>query len=337
MRSALCLASVALVVAVVAPKDAVAQYVVTPPTISGRTASGPDPILPADVLARVQLAAAEVEHIRFVMGRPRAKTPRLTVVGSAPHTVWFSALTAFHKANRLCFEHTGYRAAPPPVPPPDRIGPADVWKVANLALTRILLVKRELGIRSVANERLAPTTARPDQVLATLLRLNQQLNLLLERRISASDVYMEVTRAVHICARLLARFPGAPRMAEAPAFTPGKVPADVMRRLVATFDVVREIATHSGLSMCKVSARIDAEVVPSEVYAAAQLLVAELSYIAQRAGELRNVVPVHYPGRRFPAHVFQRARRLKAQLSLLRVRVDSDPGWIGRARVGANR
>jgi len=64
----------------------------TPPPVSGRRLSDPDSILPADVLARVQLLRDNLDLVRQFMGRPPSPAPLLRVESAQPREVFSQAL-----------------------------------------------------------------------------------------------------------------------------------------------------------------------------------------------------------------------------------------------------
>lgn len=91
----------------------VAAEPLTPLPVSGRDARSVSEVLPADVLARTHLVAAEVDLVRTEMGRPRTQRSPFKVTGAAPREVYFEAVSLFMKAEQLAFELTGQSAGQP--------------------------------------------------------------------------------------------------------------------------------------------------------------------------------------------------------------------------------
>ena len=68
------------------------------------------------VFVQVSLIHAELELLRFEMGKSTFKQNELVVKDASSREIFFQALTLFRKANRLSFEHTRFRVAEPDIP-----------------------------------------------------------------------------------------------------------------------------------------------------------------------------------------------------------------------------
>ena len=284
---------------------------------------------PADVFVRVELLRAEVEHIRVYMGMPKNEQSSLSVTGAAPREVFYTALTLFSKADRICFEHTRERAQQPTIPQGE-IAPGDVSAMVNAALKCVQRVKVRYGIdkQTAAPER--DPEKQPTDVLKAIVQANRQLNLMLERQFAPSDVFQEVTLGVGYTSRLLETFPKAERIPIEPAYEPEKRPVDVYRRLLGCFRRIREIAERSNVRMLDLEvddAQIDA-IVPSDVYDVASLIVAELAYLQSQLPASQPPRNVYFVGRKFPSDVYQRAGMLELQLIELQKQADGKPDWL---------
>ncbi len=304
--------------------------------------SPPDPtaganatVEPSDVFVHVGLVRAELELIRAVMGKPYDTQKEIGVEDAAPREVFFQALTLFRKADRLAFEQARQRAPVPSTPSGD-IRPAEVRQVVDAALHRVRLVKKTLGIDEQSRPPPRDPDKTPTDVFRSIVTANRQMNLLLDRQFSPSDVFQQVTLAVGYSGRLLAHFPDATRIASPPPFEPRKRPADVYRRLVECFERIRQIAEQSGLKILtlKINEADLAEVTPSDVYEIASLVTSELAYLHAQLPGAQSAREVYYPGRKFPSHVYQRAGVLEAQLQELQSLVRHDPDWLSARRDG---
>ena len=122
---------------------------------------------------------------------------------------------------------------------------------------------------------------------------------------------------------MLARYPDANRLPEEPPFEPAKQPADVYLRLIACLNSLAQVFEALGLAVPQVEIqRIDkANIMPGDVFLIASLVVAQLDFLHQRLGITQAPRQAFYPGRKFPAHVYQRAGLLQAQLQQLEQRV----------------
>jgi hypothetical protein len=179
-------------------------------------------------------------------------------------------------------------------------------------------VMREL--RVVTSE---VTTSGPQksstELFNSILELNRELNLLLEHPVSPSDVYRELTLAIGYSARLLARYPDATRIPLEPPFEPDKQPKDIYLKLVECLRAVARIFDSLGLAVLNVdSSRTDLDALkPSDVYLVASMIVSQLDFLYRRLGITKPPPQPVYPGLKFPAHSYQRAGILQAQLQQL--------------------
>lgn len=308
---------------------------------SGRPLSA-EGIIPADVLARVELLRNELELIRFEMGQAKVQPIEIAVSDASPREVIFQAITLFRKMNQLSFEMTG---DPGPqlvirLPrPPEEIRPYHVWRVVDGAYQHLLALKEQLGITQPIEEKLQDASTTPTDVFHAIAEANRQLALLLKLPPSSGDVFHQVTVATYLAARLLEQFPGATPMPAAPAFEAGKRPVDVYNRLVQCYARVRAIGEQSGvqtmkLEMVDLEATVGgaAQIKPSDVYDMAILLVSELVYLHARVAESEAPAASYEPGLKLPAHAYQRAGLLLRQLRELEEHAAASPDWLTSAR-----
>lgn len=292
---------------------------------------GEKEIEPPDVFVRVTLVRDELELIRLEMGKPIATGTSIGIDGAQPREVFYQALTLFKKADRLCFQIARV-AAPPPITPAEAIQPRHVLVVVNSALDRIMLVKKTLGITEQCVEIARESVKTPTDVFRSIIEADRQLHLLLDSPFSPSDVFHQVTLAVHHATRLRAHFPGK-RVPNEPPLERRKRPLDVYRRLVGCYEQIREIAHASGLELAVLQPgdTDSTSVVPSDVYDVASLLVSELAHLNVLLSGEKPPDDSYPPGRKFPSHVFQRAGLLNSQLEELVRLARSNPSWLREA------
>ena len=286
----------------------------------------------ADVFVRVEAVLGQLERIRFDMGKPKIREEIFVVKGAAQREVFFQALTLCKKADRLCFEQLRERG-PLPAVPGGAIEAKHVAEVIDELLARINRIETSPPVDSATD----PTPRDPKKsatdVYHAIVVANRRINILLEKQISPSDVYQEVTLAMSYASGLLAAVPGAERNPDPLAFEPGKQPADVFLRLVGCFGIVRNIARSSGLELLELTpvqgTKYDTEaVVPSDVFEISSLLVSELKYLHGKLPQAAPPREVYYPGPKFPSHVFQRVGILEAQLEQLENHSKANPNWL---------
>jgi hypothetical protein len=291
-------------------------------------------IIPADVLARVELMGKEIEEIRYEIGKPKASPWKPVATNAQPHEVYFQALTLFVKADRLALEMTGSTGFSPAGVPATDIRPFHVWELVNAAYGRIGIVKQELGIAESLFEHLQDPETSSTEVGRAIVQTNRQLNLLLERRFSPSDVYQQVMLGVGYAASLLTQFPGVVEKPKPASLERGKQPTDVFLRLVACYSRLEAIAQESHIKVLHLNPEMarravkDVEVQPSDVYDIATLLVSDLAYFHAQIKDATLPGPISYPGRKFPSHVYQQAGVLLDQLISLEKQVQANPLWL---------
>jgi len=307
---------------------------VSPDPVSGRPLDAAS-ITPADALARVEFLRDELELIRFEMGQPRAQPPELKVTDASPREVMYQASTLDLKARQLVFELTGERGPAVVMDQPREVRPLNVRRVVDLARNRTLIAKQALGIRKVVEEKPQDPSTTPSDVFNAIVLATRQLDLLIEQRLSAADVYHQVQQATHYAARLLGQFPDAELMPATPEFEHGKRPVEVFNRLVECYRKIERVTKRSGIEtlrirVAKLETDIDdpAQVSPSDGYNMAVLIVSELAYLHQALGYADVPTPRIELGFKLPSDVYQQAGVLLAQLTELDRLVKDNPGWL---------
>ena len=308
--------------------------VATPAPISGQPVTVEE-ITPADVLARIGLVRDELELIRFEMGEPLAQPKEIIVTDAFPREVIFQAFTLFGKSNQLGFEVTEARVSHLQISLPRDIQPYHVWRIVDGAYRRILAVKRELGITEQVEEIPQDLSATPSDVLSAVIQVNRQIDSLLNKRVSAADVYYQVILANFYTADLLEQFPEATSTLEVPALERGKRPSDVYDILIECFTRLRAIMELSGiealnLKILEVSTNMNdgIEIRPSEVYDLAVLIISELVYLHAQLKDGVPPIQSFDPGFKVPAETYQQASFLHLQLIELERRVQTKSDWI---------
>jgi len=317
------------------PTVAAQTWLLSPPPISGRHVER-DSIQPADVLARVQLFHQQLESIRIEMGKPHDTRQMHLATNARPHEVYFQALTLYIKADRFALELTGSTGLKPIPVSAEEISPYHVWLLVNAAYRRLLVIKTELNIPESFTERASPATTTPTEVGRAIVRANRQLNVMLQRRFSPSEVYQQLEAARHYAQALLEGFGANQDSASLPPFQRGKTPTDVFLQLIRCFEQLEEFANVSGVSILHIDGSAarkvapEFQVQPSDVYDLATLLLSDLAYIHGKKYRGQTIPPVPFPGTKFPSHVFQLARGLQQQLDDLGRLVQKSPDWLSR-------
>ena len=284
------------------------------------------------ISAQITAYNRDLERLRRFMGAPRAGKFNIGIHSNLTRDLYFQTLTLWQKTDRLLFEISRVRATPPPTSTGE-LGISDILVNLQDAHGILQQIMRDLEIPPEPETRVDPTSARPDNFTA-LLDLNRQVDLLLERHFAPSDVYMEITLAIGYAARLLARYPEATRIPEEPPFEPNKQPSDVYQRLITCLRSIAHIAQILGFTMLDIDTRQTnmTQLTPGDVYMVASLVVSQLNHLYKQLGDDKPVAPAFYPGRKFPAHSYQRAGILLAQLQQLERFIAAAPTAPGEAK-----
>ena len=309
------------------------SWLLSPPPISGRTVER-DSIQPADVLARVQLFLQQLASIRIEMGKPQDTRQMHLVTNAHPHEVYFQALTLYIKADRFALELTGSTGLKPIPVSAEDISPYHVWLLVNAAYRRLLVIKTELNIPESFTERPSPATTTPTEVGRAIVQANRQLNVMLQRRFSPSEVFQQLEAARNYAQALLKGFGRNQESSSLPPFQRGKTPTDVFLQLIRCFEQLEELAKVSGVSILHLDGTAarkvmpEFQVQPSDVYDLATLLLSDLAYIHGKKNREHTLPTVPFPGTKFPSHVFQLAGGLQGQLDELYGLARENPDWL---------
>lgn len=276
-------------------------------------------VTPADLYVLVDRVSQEVEILRYAMGKPVNSQPPMPVDDVQPHEALFQAQNLFRKANRLARELAGAQRKPSPVVPEAEIVPAHVYTTVESALQELLLVKAELAIADSASSRNRDRRKGLTDVFRAIVQVNRQLNLMTEHVLGPEDVFEQLTLAISYTAGILSAYPDTEAVPDDPLFEAGKMPADVYRRLTECLRLTRGIAETTGIKLLKFDPRreIRQDVLPSDVYDLAAIVVAYVGHLASTLDAPEAYPDLSTPKHVFPSHVYQRAGVLHEQLTLL--------------------
>ena len=308
----------------------------TPIPVSGRALSV-EAIVPADVLARVELLRDELELIRFEMGEPKDRRPDILVEQVSPRQALFQAMILAQRAHQLHFELAQRLVPAARIAVPLDIRPYHVWRVVDVAYEGLLLVKRKLRITNNVEEEAREPTTTPTDVFRAIVRANREIDLLVRERLSTSSIFQQVEMASNYAARLLEQVPGS-AVPEAPPFEHGKRPVDVYNILIDAYARFKAVAETSGIETLRLEVvkregdDVDVRTEKSEVYDIAILLVSELAYLHSQLDDADFPAQSYDPALKLPSHAYQQAGLLLLQLAELDRLVKENPDWIKSTR-----
>ena len=307
------------------PAATAASDIVTPPPISGRNPEDPAAVLPADVLARVELIKGNLELIRLYMGKAEPVEPVLRVSSARPREAYSQALNLQLRANRLAFEQA--RIVRPESQARDRdVMAYDVFAVMDSVLESVLLVKRELGIDAPVVEVPQPEATAPADVFNAIVEAGSAINRLLVQSTGPGDTFQAVTAAVNIAAALHVALPNTPTLPEEPGFEPNKSHYDVFQQMLDGYALIQSLARQKGIETLQFDISDQRAIVirQNDTSDMASLLVEELSSIHARSNA-QPAAAAYYPGKKFVAHIYQRVGLLNLILQDL-VAASGDAG-----------
>ena len=283
------------------------------PAIPSSTESSQETV--AAISRQMEVFGRDLEQLRLFMGVAKVSDLDIGIRSAIPRDVYFQALTLWQKTDRLKFEIMRAHTPPPPAPVGD-IAMQDLLPTLQQAHR---LLRQAMDELRMADETEAAPTPLATDLFTAILNLNRQLDSMLERHFAPSDVYIEVTLAIGYAARLLARYPDAIRIPAEPAFEPNKQPSDVYRRLIACLQSITRIFQALELPVLTIdTSRTDmAHLTPNDVFVVASLIVSQLDFLHKRLDIAKPPPQSAYPGLKFPAHTYQRAGILQAQLEQL--------------------
>lgn len=311
----------ALLMLLVIPAKTYANDIISNPPISGH-AIALETISPADVLSRVNLAAEQLEQIRVQLNLPLANQLDIQISEAQPREVYFQALAFYGRVNRLTFERLRVLKEYPSIALATNkaLKPYHVWQITDKASVQLLTISKNLQLDEVIVEKEAAQSTTPSDVFMALLKVNRQLDIMLEQPFSPNDVYQQVTLGVHYMAKILASYSIINRIPEPPKYIGNKKPVDVWLLLAECFDLLRDIAKNYGEKTLFITtdSNIFDTIRPGDVYQYAALLVSELAYLHSLLDNVENVVPTIAVNDKMPTDVYQRVGLLRKQLEMLK-------------------
>lgn len=247
------------------------------------------------------------------MGRTKDTRPVPEVANAAPREVYFEAIVAWQKVTRLANE-LGARVArsAPAAPVLGELKPGHVLQLIDAVQAHVDDVKAHLQVGERASEPALESARQPSDVLVTLIRVNRELSRVLERPFTPSDVYRTVALASAYASRM-----GA--VADPAGFERKRKPAECYAKLEECLDLVGAAIQKRGETALS-ERGTPGDINPTDVYDLANLVLGEVAFLHSLTP---NAQPVHafepgVDGHRLPAHVFQLARTLEAQLKSIR-------------------
>lgn len=280
--------------------------------------SDTDNATPADVYVELQRVEQMIDRLSLHMGIKKPESLGIFVSNAAPHDVYFQARTLAIKANRLSFELVR-RDRPTPPLLDSEVHPAEVRLMVIEALGALHIVSKELELPMTSPIQKTQREISPSDVFMATMISNRHLNALLERRFAPEEVYGVVNLAISYASNMLADFPGSLRIPPKLPYEKDKQPLDVYYKLYSCLQLIDKIYESRGLAILEIdiNAIRKENIIPSDVFDMASLIVARLDFLSKRSHSRRKPRETYFPGRKFPSDVYQQVTILQQQLTSL--------------------
>ncbi len=274
---------------------------------------------------QLALFSRDLEQTRCFMGVPQVSPVDLGIRKPLLRDLYAQILVTWKKANRLLFEIKSLNGISQNSPPINDDG-ADTLNRLRDAHQMLRQVMEALPIAPFTEPMPAAVPKSNAEIFDEVVRVNRQLDLMLERRPSPIDIFQELSLGIGYSARLLSRYPRAIRIPLEPPFEPGKQPKEVYSRLINCLQIIIRIFNTLNLPILQIDTpQTSVDLLkPSDVYLVATIIIVQLDVLYQHLGiDKRPLQPI-YPGPKFPSHNYQRAGILEAQLQQLQGLISTD-------------
>ncbi len=279
---------------------------------------GENKITPTDVYSKVQYLLSEIELIRKEMGKVENKKDEIKVKNVRPREVYFQALSVLKKINILLFEHLRVDGIEPKILNTEPL-PKDVFKVISGSINLIQKVKNKLKIPEISKftEYREKT---PTDVYITMVKVDRELNILLDKKFSPSEVYEIITTSINYMSIILRKNKNSIRVPKDIEYKRFKTPKDVYKLLTECYLIIAKEFPKFNIEVMNIDLTLSQNEIikPNNVYELASLILSEISYLYQEMNLKKEPYRAIYSGKKIPSQVYQRVGILKKQLIQLK-------------------
>ncbi len=266
----------------------------------------------------VQKISATLAFIADEMGVEQTKRPPISVTRVSPREVYFQATTLYDKSAQLMFEFTSEQSDEIETLMADA-GQQDVLDILILVEKHLDKVTAAIGGRPSGASLNADRTESIADIFQLIVDLNRKVNNLLDYRYSPSNVHQKVTEAISVASAILGS-----RGGEKTVFYPDrkqrkKRPRDIYHKIASMYDKMIPIMEQMGKT-CLILGDMEKtrkDVLPSDVYDLAVLVVSQLKYMHSLIPDARPIRDSYYPGKVLPSDVYQRLTVLEKQIDAM--------------------
>lgn len=266
---------------------------------------------------------AELEALRYYMGKPLIQKIPFQINESQVSDIYFISLSIFEKANNLSFEFTRTLTDYPNVIFKN-VQLNDISEILSNVLQRITLIRSQLPIKLEKKPITPISEITPEILLNKLLIMSRQLDILQDTPTQSTLVYEKLTEAIYLAGAVLEAIPNTTDYPTPQEYEGGKTNADVYQKTQSLYQEVAKLLTNEKLSQSQLEFILTPNIIANDIYDLLSIIVARLSDIYSRIKNPQQPFPTIYPGRKFPSDVYQRLSVLEQQIQQLNLHAEKN-------------
>jgi hypothetical protein len=263
--------------------------------------------------------AAEIEQVRFIIGRPQIEYRKYVIKDTQPRHLYSVAQSTFARVNQLAGDLAGAQRRNTPPAPLEEITLEDAMTMVGQVRGQLQLIKRALGIDTPVAEVRLNRRADLNDALLVLGDAGRQMNVVIGRNIQWRTFYDQVELAITYVAGAL---PEAERYPPLPPLEPGKSAPDIFLMIEQVRTAASEVAKKHSVTILRSSVPDEKITLPKltelEAYDLMTIVLADLAELtlAMEAPDVDRP-PYPRPQNIVGSHIYQLLSGLYLQLEHL--------------------
>ena len=284
---------------------------------------------PADVFQLVKNSSLELQLVAKKMNGEIAEPIPFGIKNASPREVYFQAVGLVTKLNVLTFEKNRSTLEVPEIIAKN-VTPTDVYKVMEIAMSQIKVMKKEYGITENPSSFQLDLSKTPTDVLKAIIQINVQVSVLLETKVSPSHVYRRVTESLLIASDIYMKFNNTRTIKKPLRTSVQYTPKDVYENLLECLVIEKAIFDDLKLKMATVTEKSRLSIAPSDVYDLAGLCQAEMKFLEDNIGERPSTIPSVGQSNKTPTDVYYRVEHTKQYLNAILNLLSEQPNVLAK-------
>lgn len=272
----------------------------------------------------VASVANQVNDISAYMGFKPDKCLHFAASKASPRELFFQAVLLASKANKLFAEVSNtvisVRAGNLEEPSKD-ISDAEVLLKLKSVDDTLFQIRQLLHIQDHPN---APAASNHPTPINRLIKINQTLNKLLERKTLPSDTYRISSLSLYYLGEVVIRT-GAENPTLSTELAHNAAPSDVFKLQLAIIEKLNNASAIIGLKTLHVKQQpCSLEITPDDVQTLSYIILSQVINIANQLGIHTHSIEGYYTGKKYPSDVLQRNTTLLHQVDALLKKLDKE-------------